>query len=85
MGDKAKGLYRKFEVRRTDGGSERGEKHEHCFHYVLDLAHDPHARPALVAYAESCRADYPLLAAGIDALLLTQPFGKGGPEEIRHD
>ncbi|MDE3244478.1 MAG: hypothetical protein KGN80_00210 [Acidobacteriota bacterium] len=60
--DQEKGLYRKFEVRRTDGSSEPGGKHENCRYFVLDLDHDPHAASALDAYAWSCRKDYPALA-----------------------
>ena len=56
------GLYNKFTVTRTDGKSEPGEKHDGCDYFVLDLTHDPHAIPALVAYAASCETDYPLLA-----------------------
>jgi hypothetical protein len=71
MGDKTRGLYDKFEVRRTDGKSEPGEKHHGCQYFVLDLDHDPHARPALAAYMASCQAEYPLLAADIRTKLST--------------
>jgi hypothetical protein len=47
MGDPTRGLYDKFNVSRTDGKSAPGEKHAGCRHFVLDLTHDPHARPAL--------------------------------------
>lgn len=68
--DKTKiGLYNKFTVTRTDGASEPGGKHDGCDYFVLDLTHDPHAIPALKAYADSCRAIYPLLAADLDAKL----------------
>lgn len=67
MEDKARGVYRKFHVERTDGSSLPGGKHEHCEHWVLDLQHDPFAVPALRAYADACRAGYPLLAADLDA------------------
>ena len=67
MGDKSRGWYEKFVVYRTDGTSDPGEKHDGCEYFVLDLTHDQHAWPALRAYAESCRAIYPLLAADIDA------------------
>jgi hypothetical protein len=62
MGDPTRGLYEKFVVKRTDGKSEPGGKHEHCHYFVLDLDHDPHAKAALKAYAKSCRKQYPLLA-----------------------
>jgi len=69
MGDKTRGLYGKFRIERTDGKSAPGEKHDGCEYFVLDLTHDPHAIPALKAYADSCRAEYPLLAADLDAWL----------------
>ena len=61
------GLYHKFNVRRTDGTSEPGQKHDGCEYFVLDLTHDPHAAAALRAYADSCEADYPLLARHLRA------------------
>jgi hypothetical protein len=57
MGDKSKGIYKKFIVTRTDGTSKPGKKHYDCGYFVLDLDHDPHAIVALKAYAESCKAD----------------------------
>ena len=65
MGDKTRGLYEKFTVIRNDGSSDLGGKHHGCEYFVLDLTHDPHAAAALMAYAESCAADYPLLAADL--------------------
>lgn len=70
--DKTKGIYRKFNVERVDGSSGPGRKHEHCRYYVLDLDHDSHAPAAIRAYADSCRADYPALAADMDAI-----YGEG--------
>jgi len=61
------GLYEKFHVIRTDGGSAPGGKHEHCEYFVLDLTHDPFALPAIVAYANACRGDCPQLAADLMA------------------
>jgi len=69
MGDKNRGLYGKFEVRRTDGSSEPGGKHHGCEYFVLDITHDPFAVAALAAYANACEADYPLLAADLRAKL----------------
>lgn len=69
--DKTKGLYNKFTVTRTDGSSGPGGKHEHCRYFVLDLDHDPHAQAAILAYANSCRDTYPMLAADLDTLLLS--------------
>lgn len=62
MADKNRGVYEKFRVERTDGQSAPGQKHFGCEYFVLDCQHDPHARAALLAYAESCEAKYPLLA-----------------------
>lgn len=59
------GLFRKFEVRRTDGSSEPGGKHEGCECFVLDVDHDPLAPAALAAYASVCEATHPLLAADL--------------------
>lgn len=67
MGDKTKGLYGKFVVRRTDGRDQPGEKHDGCEYFVLDLSHDPHAYRALMAYAASCSEEYPLLAGDLRA------------------
>lgn len=69
MGDKTRGLYGKFRIERVDGKSAPGEKHDGCDYFVLDLTHDPHAATALRAYAASCAADYPLLAADLRAKL----------------
>lgn len=62
---RTRGLYDKYRVERTDGSSAPGGKHEWCRHFVLDVGCDPHAIPALLAYAESCQRDYPLLARDI--------------------
>ncbi len=67
MGDKSRGIYNKFHIERTDGKSAPGEKHHGCGYFVLDLTHDPHAIPALRAYADACEAEYPLLAADLRA------------------
>jgi hypothetical protein len=75
MGDPTRGLYHKFNVSRTDGTSEPGGKHEGCAYFVLDCDHDPHAKAALAAYAESCRAEYPLLSADLDGWLKQFAFG----------
>lgn len=69
--DSDRGIYRKFEVRRTDGSSEPGGKHEFCEYFVLDLTHDPHALPALKAYEASCRETHPRLAHDLRAHIIT--------------
>ena len=63
--DKVRGLYNKFDIKRVDGRSVRGEKHEGCEYFVLDLTHDPHALPAIKAYIKSCGDNYPVLAADL--------------------
>lgn len=62
---RSEGLYSKFEVRRTDGRSAPGEKHHGCRYFVLDLDHDPHAAPAIEAYAKSCAEVYPALSGDL--------------------
>jgi len=66
------GLYAKFNVTRTDGKSAPGEKHDGCEYFVLDVTHDKHAHAALKAYADSCEAEYPLLARDVRIQAKTQ-------------
>jgi len=61
------GLFRKFDVRRTDGSDGPGGKHEGCEYFVLDVRHDAHARAALAAYADACEVTHPALAADMRA------------------
>lgn len=63
------GLYDKFEIRRTDGSSDPGGRHHGDDFFVLNLTTDKHAIPAIKAYAKSCAADYPQLAADLRAKL----------------
>lgn len=60
--DRKRGLYGKYAISRADG-KDPGR----CF--VLAYDKDPHARAALIAYIESCREEYPLLAADLVAEL----------------
>ena len=61
--DKERGLYHKYNVTRTDGHDRYpGDKHYGCEYFVLDLTHDKHARAALLAYADSCCAEFPRLS-----------------------
>jgi len=61
--DKGKvGIYHKFDVNRVDGTDREGEKHEGCNYFVLDLTHDPFAKAAVLAYADACEQEYPVLA-----------------------
>lgn len=66
--DPTRGLYGKFHVQRTDGQSAPGEKHDSCDYFVLDITHDPFALPALKAYADACRAEFPALATDLDEI-----------------
>lgn len=59
---KDRGLYGKFYIDRVDGQSAPGQKHDGCDYFVLDLTHDPFALPAIIAYAEACREEYPALS-----------------------
>lgn len=70
--DKDRGLYGKFSrIERADGQSAPGGKHHNCQYFVLDLTHDQHAIPAILAYADSCEADgFAALAADLRALVL---------------
>jgi hypothetical protein len=63
------GIYRKYNVTRTDGSSAPGGKHEHCGYFVLDLEHDEFAIPALLAYVKACRKTKPELANDILAII----------------
>lgn len=67
------GIYNKYEVRRTDHRDDPGQKHATCAYFVLDITHDPHAVPALRAYAESCRMTHPQLAIDIWATVGSDP------------
>lgn len=78
MADKKRGLYNKFIIKRTDGQSAPGKKHHGCEYFILDLTHDTHAYAAILAYAESCKEDYPLLAQDLEckAMMMKQEFGR---------
>lgn len=61
------GLFRKFDVRRTDGADAAGCKHEGCEYLVLDLMHDRHAKVAAAAYATAVESTHPSLARDLRA------------------
>jgi hypothetical protein len=84
MGDKTRGVYSKFRVSRTDGSHAPGGKHDGCQYFVLDLDHDPHAKAALDAYADSCRAEYPLLARDLSRWVLELDFGSTSDRGEKH-
>ena len=77
MGQKDRGLYGKFKVKRTDGKSDPGEKHENCQYFVIDIDHDEFAAPALLEYARKCQDDYPVLSGDLVKIFpdgLSNPF-----------
>ena len=59
---KEKGLYRKFNVTRTDKKDLPGEKHCNCRYFVLDLDCDEYAIATVKFYADLCKEKYPDLA-----------------------
>jgi hypothetical protein len=70
------GLFRKFEIRRTDGSDGPGGKHEDCEYFVIDATHDAYAKAALSAYADACEATHPDLARDMrERYTLAQPDG----------
>lgn len=83
MRDPNRGIYYKFKVERTDGKSAPGQKHDGCFYFVLDCDHDPHAKAALLAYADSCEAAYPALASDVRAIVAGgAAFGSGEDKRV---
>jgi hypothetical protein len=76
-GEQNIGLYGKYTIHRNDGTDAPGQKHEHCRYFVLDLNHDPSAKPAILAYAKACEKTHPVLAQ--DLREQAKHFGfKGG-------
>lgn len=82
MSDNNLGLYRRYRVERTDGSSEPGGKHHECAYFVLDLIHDKHAKAALLAYAESCKEEYPLLSHDLQAIFTVPQKGLDKEEPL---
>jgi len=66
------GLYKKFNVTRTDGKDAPGGKHEADEYFVLNLTTDKNAIPAIATYADACEAEYPMLAADLRAMIATK-------------
>lgn len=65
MATDIRGIYKKFQVQRTDRRNLPGEKHHECEYFVLDLTHDEIARIAALSYAISCQVTRPLLSADL--------------------
>lgn len=78
MGNKTTdlGLYGKYQIERVDGTSAPGRKHHKCEYFVLDLTHDPHAIPAIKAYADSCRNCFPTLALDLLNAITNRDVGE---------
>lgn len=60
--NREQGLFRKFDVRRTDGRDAPGGDRAGAEYFVLDVTHDPHALRALAAYADAVEFTHPDLA-----------------------
>ena len=60
-----KGLYGKYEIKKTDGTPVDPE----AVYCTLRLDTDPHARAAIRAYIESCRDEEPDLARDLEKVL----------------
>lgn len=71
LADQNRGLYRKYELYRVYDDGAHGRWVREPF-FVLRYTSDPHARAALEAYAGSCEAEYPLLAADLRQALVQQ-------------
>ena len=76
MIEKRDGVYPKFIVRRADARDLPGQKHHGCRYFVLDLDHDRHAAPALLAYAESCEGELPCLASDLRRIAMDTDVGR---------
>ncbi len=68
--DRQSGLHKKFRVERLGGTPH---KHDHCEYFVLDWQHDPFTIPAILAYADACETQYPILAADLRKKVKEQP------------
>jgi hypothetical protein len=64
--DEQRGVYGKYRIERIGGTPG---KHDECWYYVLDLKHDKFAIPALRAYIEACREEFPDLAADLTRIV----------------
>ena len=79
------GLFRKFVVSRVDGSDKLGGKHYGCTYFVLDVDHDPCARPALAAYAAACESTHPTLAADLRTKWGMVPAPQPAPAPLSDD
>lgn len=68
-GQRRRGIYDKYEVRRRDGRDGPGRDREDQVIFVLDIRHDPYARQAAALYAAAASQEYPELSADLRKLL----------------
>jgi hypothetical protein len=75
---KRDGVFRKFNVSRTDGTDQKpGDKHFNCVYFVLDISHDRFAAAALRAYAKACQIEMPELAKDVADLATVNEIETG--------
>lgn len=72
------GLFRKYEVRKTDGSAVD----PNAAYFVMRLDTDPHARRAAGAYADSIAEENPELAADLLEILRNKPLKGRGPRTL---
>lgn len=65
MNARQQGLINKFNISRTDGRDSLGGDRFGADYFVLDLTYDKFADAAALAYADACKAEYPLLATDL--------------------
>lgn len=83
--DTEQGLYEKYRVYRTDGLDNVGGPRADDKYFVLNLTRDPHAKPAMAAYAASVNPTHAILSTdmirevlgggAIDTLVALIEFG----------
>lgn len=64
--DERKGLYGKYRIEKADGSPVDPK----AIYFTLRLDTDQHARAAIRAYIESCRAEQPELARDLEKVLM---------------
>ena len=67
------GLYKKFEVHRTDGRDQPGGDRAGAEYIVLDLTHCQFARAAALVYADKMARIYPQAADELRAVIAALP------------
>ena len=59
LNDTEVGLYQKYRCERLNNPTR---KHTDCEYFVLDWKHDKFTIPAMIAYADACKKEFPELA-----------------------